>query len=138
MRPGITSKASATPENKVFVDKFKSRYGNNRVTDDPIEAAYFQVHLWAQAVKKAGATEVNALRAAALGQEFHAPEGVVRIDPKNQHTWKTVRIGEIQGDGQFKVVYASNGPVAPDPWDKHLFPHRYCDWSQGGTVEKKS
>jgi urea transport system substrate-binding protein len=128
----------ATPENKVFVDKFKTRYGSKRVTDDPIEAAYFQVHLWGQAVKKAGSTEVNAIRAAALGQEFHAPEGLVRIDPKNLHTWKTVRIGEIRPDGQFKVVYASNGPVRPEPWDKLLYPKRTCDWDQGGTVDVKS
>jgi urea transport system substrate-binding protein len=127
-----------TPENKVFVDKFKTRFGTNRVTDDPIEAAYFQVHLWAQAVKKAGSIEVDAIRAGALGQEFKAPEGMVKIDPKNLHTWKTVRIGEIQKNGQFKIVYASNAPVRPEPWNRLLYPHRDCDWSRGGTVDSKT
>jgi urea transport system substrate-binding protein len=127
-----------TPENKRFVDKFKTRFGKNRVTDDPIEAAYFQVHLWAQAVAKAGSTEVNAIRAAALGQEFKAPEGLVRIDPKNLHTWKTVRIGQIRADGQFNVVYSTDGPVRPEPWNRLLFPNRDCDWTRGGTVDAKS
>jgi urea transport system substrate-binding protein len=81
-----------TPENKLFVDKLRSRYWGDRVTDDPIETAYFQVHLWAQAVRKAGSIEVDAVRRAALGQEFESPGGRVRIDPKNLHTWKTVRI----------------------------------------------
>ncbi|HYM09647.1 MAG TPA: urea ABC transporter substrate-binding protein [Bryobacterales bacterium] len=127
-----------TPENKVFVDKFKSKYGKNRVTDDPIEAAYFQVHLWAQAVKKAGSIEVDAIRAGALGQEFKAPEGMVKLDPNNQHTWKTVRIGKIRSDGQFDIVWSTPGPVRPEPWNKLLYPHRDCDWTRGGTVENKT
>jgi urea transport system substrate-binding protein len=127
-----------TPENKVFVDKFKTRFGKSRVTDDPIEAAYFQVHLWAQAVQKAKSIEVDAIRAGALGQEFKAPEGLVRLDAKNQHTWKTVRIGEIQKDGQFKIVYSTNAPVRPEPWNKLLFSKRDCDWTKGGTVDSKT
>ncbi len=123
-----------SPENKAFVAKFKKRFGANRVTDDPIEAAYFQVHLWAQAVRKAGSIEVNAIRQGALGQEFHAPEGMVKIDEKNQHTWKTVRIGQIRTDGQFDVVYSTPAPVAPIPWNVLLHKDRVCDWTRGGTV----
>ncbi len=126
-----------TNENTSFVDKFKTRFGKNRVTDDPIEAAYFQVHLWAQAVQKAGALTVDAIRKGALGQEFKAPEGMVRIDPQNQHTWKTVRIGQIRADGQFSVVFSTNGPVRPQPWNSLLYPTRDCNWEIGGTVEKK-
>jgi len=125
-----------TSENKAFVDKFKTRFGKNRVTDDPIEAAYFQVHLWAQAVQKAGAITVEAIRKGALGQEFKAPEGMVRIDPQNQHTWKTVRIGQIRSDGQFNVVFSTNGPVRPQPWNSLLYPNRDCNWDLGGTVDK--
>lgn len=128
----------STPENKVFVEKFKRKYGQNRVTDDPIEAAYFQVHLWAQAVKKAGSTEVDAIRAGAMGQEFKAPEGLVRLDAKNQHTWKTVRIGKIRRDGQFDVVWSTDAPVRPEPWNKLLYPRRDCDWTRGGTVDNKT
>lgn len=124
-----------TPENKRFVTNFKKKYGQNRVTDDPIEAAYFQVHLWAQAVKKAGSTTTEAIRAAAGGQTFNAPEGMVKIDAQNQHTYKTVRIGQIQLDGQFKVVYTSAGPVEPQPYDL-VAPGFTCDWSRGGKVKK--
>src|SRR5205085_12386184 len=42
-----------TPANKEFVKKFKAKYGDDRVTDDPIEASYFQVYLWKLAVEKA-------------------------------------------------------------------------------------
>lgn len=107
-----------TPENKEFVQKFKARYGQNRVTDDPIEAAYFQVYLWAKAVEKAGSTDVDKVRQAAKELEFNAPEGTVKIDGENQHTWKTVRIGVVMEDGQFKEVWNSGKPVKPDPYLK--------------------
>lgn len=107
-----------TPENKTFVEKYKSRYGQNRVTADPIEAAYFQVYLWAESVKKAGTTDVDKVREASKNLEFKAPAGLVKIDPENQHTWKTVRIGEVQPDGQFKELWSTNGPVRPDPYLK--------------------
>lgn len=107
-----------TPENKAFVEKYKSRYGQSRVTDDPIEAAYFQVYLWAESVKKAGTTDVDKVREASKNLEFKAPEGLVKVDPENQHAWKTVRIGEVQPDGQFKELWSTKGPVRPDPYLK--------------------
>ncbi|WP_207952199.1 urea ABC transporter substrate-binding protein [Paenibacillus turpanensis] len=107
-----------TPENKKFVEAFKTKYGKDRVTDDPIEAGYFGVYLWAEAVKKAGSTDVEKVKAAAKGIEFNAPNGKVTIDGDNQHVYKTVRIGQIQADGQIKEVWSTGKPVKPDPFLK--------------------
>ena len=41
-----------TPENALFVKNYKAKYGEDRVTDDPIEAGYNAVYLWAAAVEK--------------------------------------------------------------------------------------
>lgn len=115
-----------TPENKAFVEKYKAKYGNKRVTDDPIEAGYFGVYLWAEAVKKAGTTDVDKVREALkTGIEYKAPEGLVKIEPENQHTWKTVRIGEVQPDGMFKEIWSSGQPIKPNPYLKGL------DWAKG-------
>ncbi|WP_171649798.1 urea ABC transporter substrate-binding protein [Paenibacillus foliorum] len=107
-----------TPENKKFVEAYKAKYGKDRVTDDPIEAGYFGVYLWAEAVKKAGSFDVEKVKAAAKGLEFNAPGGKVMIDGDNQHVYKTVRIGQVQADGQFKEVWNSGKPVKPDPFLK--------------------
>lgn len=107
-----------TPENKAFVEKYKKKYGKERVTDDPIEAAYFAVHLWAEAVKKAGSFDVDKVKNAADGIEYKAPGGTVKIDGETQHTWKIVRIGEIQANGQFKELWSSGKAVKPDPYLK--------------------
>jgi urea transport system substrate-binding protein len=105
-----------TPENKVFVEKYKARYGADRVTDDPIEAGYFGVYLWAEAVKKAGSTDVGKVREAVRGVQFAAPEGAVAVDPVNNHTSKIVQIGQIKKDGQFDIVWTTGKPVTPDPF----------------------
>ncbi|MBZ4646044.1 MAG: urea transport system substrate-binding protein [Petroclostridium sp.] len=107
-----------TPENKEFVRKYKAKYGENRVTDDPIEAAYIQVYLWAEAVKKAGSTDVAKVKEAAKGLEFKAPEGLVKIEGENQHLWKPVRIGEVQEDGLIKEIWSTGESVKPDPFLK--------------------
>ncbi len=116
-----------TPENKAFVAAYKDAYGQDRVTDDPIEAGYFGVYLWKQMVEKAGSTDVDAVKkAAASGDiQFQAPEGLVKIDPENHHTWKTVRIGQINDKGLIDEVYSSGKPVHPDPFLKTI------PWAKG-------
>lgn len=114
-----------TPENKTFVQNYKAKYGQDRVTDDPIEAAYDAVYLWAAAVEKAGSTDVDKVKAAAKGLEFKAPEGTVKIEGENQHLWKPVRIGEVQADGSIKEIWSSGEAVRPDPYLKTY------DWAKG-------
>ena len=125
-----------TKENHEFVRRFQEKYGHERVTDDAIEAGYFGVHLWAQAVEDAGTDEVSAVRSKLANQSFPAPQGIVSIDVNNQHTWKTVRIGKIRDDGQFEIVWTSGRPLRPVPypvyrtrkeWDKFL-DSLYSEW----------
>ncbi len=110
-----------TPANRRFVRAFKTRYGPERVTDDPIEAAYVQVHLFAKAAERAKSIEIDDVRRAVRGLVFTAPEGLVRIDPRNLHTWKVARIGKIRHDGQFKIVWSSKDPLRPRPFLPQAF-----------------
>ena len=100
-----------TPENAKFVQAFQTKYGENRVTDDPIEGGYFGVYLWKAAVEKAGTTDVVAVKEAAKGITFAAPGGTVTIHDENQHVSKTVRIGKVRNDGQIDEVWNSGAPV---------------------------
>ncbi len=118
-----------TPENKTFVENYKAKYGEDRVTGDPIEAAYIAVYLWKEAVEKAGSFEVDKVKEASDGIEFKAPGGVVKIDGETQHIYKTVRIGEVQADGLFKEVWNSGEQVKPDPYLKSY------DWAEGLSQE---
>jgi urea transport system substrate-binding protein len=127
-----------TPANKEFVKKFQAKFGKNRVTDDPIEAAYIAVYLWKKAVEKAKTVDIAKVRTAAYGLTFDAPEGKVTVDTNN-HIYKTVRIGEILPTGQFKVVYATPKPVEPEPWTPLIqTPFSGCDWTKGGNIKRAS
>lgn len=128
-----------TPANETWVAAFKAEYGEDRVTNDPMEAAYIMVYLWKQAVEMAGTTDIAAVRAAAYGQEFAAPEGPVTMNT-NHHLSKTVRIGQIREDGLFNIVWETDGPVDPIPWNQFVPDTKglACDWSdsaKGGRYE---
>jgi urea transport system substrate-binding protein len=116
-----------TPENAKFVEAYKAAYGADRVTADPIEAGYFGVYLWKAMVEKAGSTDVAAVKAAAAtGEiEFAAPGGLVKVEPENQHTWKVVRIGQINSEGLIDEVWSSGDAVKPDPFLKAI------PWAEG-------
>lgn len=121
-----------SPANEKFVKAFKAKYGENRVTNDPAEAAYIAVYLWKQAVEKAGvADDLDKVRSAAIGQELDAPGGMVKMYP-NHHISKTVRIGEVNKDALFDIVWATEGPVVPIPWNQFVAETKgySCDWTR--------
>jgi urea transport system substrate-binding protein len=130
--------AVGTEENKSFVQAFQEKYGANRVTDDPMEAAYIGVRLWAQAVSDAKSDNASDVRNAIASQTLRAPQGMVYVDAENHHTWKTVRVGQIRSDGQFEIVWSSQRPIRPVPypiyrsrseWDQFL-DALYYEWGQ--------
>ncbi len=105
-----------SPENDSFVAHFKETYGEDHVVTDPMEAAYLGVKLWAEAVEACESTDPRMIRREMRNHRFHAPEGDIRIDPATQHTYKTPRIGRVQPNGQFEIVWTAIKPVAPVPY----------------------
>ncbi|CEA09567.1 Aliphatic amidase expression-regulating protein [Arthrobacter saudimassiliensis] len=114
-----------TPANQEFVAAFKERFGADRVTSDPMEAAYTSLHLWKAMVEKAGSFDVAAVQEAADGVSFDAPEGTVTVNGENNHITKTPRIGRITSDGLIETVWEAPEAVEPDP-----FLESY-DWAEG-------
>jgi urea transport system substrate-binding protein len=111
------------PANKEFVAKWKA-YAKAQnlpnyqtaVTNDPMEATYIGINMWKQAVEQAGTTDVDKVIEAMGGQSFAAPNGyTVKMDETNHHLHKPVYIGEIQPDGQFDVVWQTDGPIRAQP-----------------------
>ncbi len=104
--------------NKKFVKAFRTRWGNNAVIGDVTQAAYLGPWLWKAAVEKAKSFDVDKVVAASGGIELKtAPEGYVRIHNTNHHLWSKLRIGQVQADGQYKVLYESK-LIEPNPFPK--------------------
>ncbi len=112
------------PTNKAFVADYRAYAKAHKlpnadtvVTNDPMEATWVGLHMWAQAVTKAGTTDVDKVREAMAGQTFNAPSGfTLTMDATNHHLHKPVMIGEIEGNGQFNVVWQTDKPVRAQPW----------------------
>jgi urea transport system substrate-binding protein len=129
-----------TPENKAFIDEWKSYVkahnlpdGDKRVTNDPMEATYIGMHMWAQAVAQAGTTNVDAVRQAAGYQMFRSPSGFdISLDAKNHHLHKPVFIGEVQANGQFQIVWKSpEGTIRAQAWSPWIpeSAKKVADWT---------
>ncbi len=99
-----------------FVQRYKKRFGESEATNMCVEAAYFQVFLFAKALERAGTLDTDVLRAAALGVSIDAPQGEVAIDPVSGHTDLWTRVGRVNGKGLFDIVRESASPVHADPF----------------------
>jgi urea transport system substrate-binding protein len=106
------------PVNTAFVKAYKDKYGADKPTSDPMEAAYTSLYLWKNTVEKAKSFDVKAIQGATGGVTFDAPEGLVTVDGENHHITKTARIGEIHPDGLIYTIWQSPGPITPDPYLK--------------------
>src|SRR5690606_35952366 len=107
--------------NSEFIKTWQKHTKNKkRVTNDPMEAHYIGFNMWAQAVTKAGSTDSEKVRKAIIGVKAPNLTGGMSVMLPNHHISKPVLIGEIQNDGQFDVVWKTDGLVDGDAWSDFL------------------
>ena len=107
--------------NAAVIAKWHAHIGDDRrVFNDPMEAHYLGFRMWVQAVEQAGTAGVDAVRQAMYGQTAPNLTGGTAVMNVNHHLSKPVLIGEIQDDGQFDVVWATDGVVMGDAWSDYL------------------
>ena len=110
-----------TPANKAFVAEWRAFTKKpKRTTNDPMEAHYIGFNMWVKAVEKAGSTDPDKVIDAMIGAAVPNLTGGIATMMPNHHITKPVYIGEIQGDGQFNVVWQTPGTVAGDAWSDYL------------------
>ncbi len=104
-----------------YAKKMKLPGADKPITNDPMEATYVGMMMWKQAVEKAKSTDTDKVVAAMAGQKFASPNGfTMKMDEKNHHLWKPVFIGEVQADGQFKVVWKTKETIRAQPWSPFI------------------
>lgn len=121
------------PANKAFIQSWHGFIGDDeRVTNDPMEAHYIGFNLWVRAVEKAGSTDTDKVVAAIVGLETPNLTGGTSVMLKNHHVTKPALIGEIQDDGQFKVVWRTDAEIPGDAWSDLLPGSKdiVADWTQ--------
>ncbi|MDF1717699.1 MAG: urea ABC transporter substrate-binding protein [Antarcticimicrobium sp.] len=105
--------------NDEFIAAWKAKMGDERVTNDPMEAHFIGFNMWVNAATEAGTTNVDAVRAAMWGQEYPNLTGGTAVMGVNHHLAKPVLIGEIQDDGQFDII-SQTTEVPGDAWTDYL------------------
>jgi urea transport system substrate-binding protein len=109
------------PANAAFIKQWRAFIKNpKRVTNDPMEAHVIGFNMWVKAVTKAKSTDVNKVIDAMVGIETpNMTGGIAKMLP-NHHLTKPVYIGEVRADGQFDVVWQTEGLVPGDAWSDFL------------------
>lgn len=102
--------------NSRFVCNYKRRFGADEPTNMCVEAAYFQMHIFARALERTNSIRTEMLRPMVLGSEYDAPQGKVAINASCSHANLWSRIGKANPKGQFDVVARSVAPVTADPY----------------------
>jgi urea transport system substrate-binding protein len=110
-----------TEVNDTFVENWWDFIGDtDRVTNDPMEAHYIGFNMWVNAVEDAETTDTDAVIDAMVGQKVPNLTGGTAEMLPNHHLSKPVLIGEIQDDGQYQVVWETDGLVPGDAWSDYL------------------
>ncbi|MBG6078110.1 transporter substrate-binding domain-containing protein [Polaromonas sp. CG_9.11] len=108
------------------LSRLRQRFNDCSVPNLCWEASYFQMHIFANALRLSGDEGIAQLMPHILGSEFDAPQGRIKIDPANHHTCLYPRIGRVNAEGQFTIVRQATRSVYPDPY---LVTHSLGDWA---------
>lgn len=105
-----------TPANRAFVAAYRAAFGPDCTICAEAEAAYFQVELFAEAVRRSGKTDRMSIIRTLPTFSLEAPQGPVRVDGSTHHTYLWPRVAVVGENGAFQIVRESARPVAPDPY----------------------
>ena len=98
----------------------RPKYGADRVTDDPIEAGYNAVYIWAAAAEKAGSFDVDKVKEAAKGLVLDTPEGTSRSTTRTSTSSRRPASARSTPTGLIDEVWASDGPDQARPLPRRL------------------
>ena len=110
----------AEPENRSFVQRWKRRFGLGSDISADGMSTFVCVMLLARAIRRAGSTEVSAVRRAAADFRYDSPQGPVWVDPGNNHCFLTPRLARSVLDHKFEIFWEAEAPERPDPYLANL------------------
>lgn len=108
-----------TPANKAFLTKFRAKFGTDYGYIGELAMAEFQgLLLWAEAVRKAKSTKVDAVvKAIEQGVEVAGPGGRIKLDPVTNHCTVDMYVARMKG-GKFDIQRTVNAVAPSNPGGK--------------------
>ncbi|HVB35519.1 MAG TPA: urea ABC transporter substrate-binding protein [Patescibacteria group bacterium] len=115
-----------SPLNQKYLAAYRAKFGANAAVDDPMTHGYIDVLMWAKAVERAKSFDPNAVRKAATELPWqYTVMGSIKF-ANNQSLFQKAYVGELQPDGEFKILWQSKQPIMPQPYDPLVFPGKTC------------
>lgn len=99
-----------------FVQNYKNRFGDESPVTAGAEAAYFQVHLFSLAANLASEQSLSSILAALDDVQFDAPQGQVKVDTSNHHTYLWPRIARVDNARSFQIIEQEKAAIRPEPF----------------------
>jgi urea transport system substrate-binding protein len=94
-----------TPANSAFKRALRAKFGSKTAQQTTLsEGTYDAIHLWAQAVAKAGSADPDKVAAAMGGQTFKAPKGKITVDARTHHVAQHIYFGVARPNGSYRIV----------------------------------
>ncbi|MFT3805251.1 MAG: transporter substrate-binding domain-containing protein [Burkholderiaceae bacterium] len=105
-----------SPANRRFLDRYRSAYGPCAHANAMAETAWSLTSMVLAAADRCGSVDADALRDDMAGHSFEAPQGVIRLDPQNNHFYLWPRVARVRPDGGFEIIETARSAVKPDPY----------------------
>lgn len=124
--------------NRLFIENYKAKYGRDKVTSNSIDSGYISVMLWAKSVKEMKTVDTHTIRKSICNQFIYGTSGRVAVDPESNHVAKNLRIGKINKDLQFDIIWSSERVIPASPYPEFRTKQQwqeftdalYHDWGQ--------
>ena len=95
---GNYSQEDPSPANKDFLARWQKRFGDTKVVHEIAVSQYQGIKLWAEAVRKAGSMDREALiKALESGISIEGPAGLVKMDGPTHHAALDIKVMEVKG-----------------------------------------
>ena len=109
-----------TPANKNFLAAYKKRYGDANPVHELAVSQYQGIMLWAEAVRKAGSVDHDALiKVLETGLAIEGPAGTVTVEPKTHHCALDIHLMVVKDQKLSIIDTAKQRPPADTA--------QYCD-----------
>jgi urea transport system substrate-binding protein len=119
-----------TPANKKFLAAWAKRYGDAKLVHELAVSQYQGIMLWAEAVRKAGSVDHDALvKVLETGLKIEGPAGIVAVDPKTHHCSLDIHLMVVKDQKLTIIDTAVQRPPADTA--------QYCDLQKNPDDNKQ-
>jgi urea transport system substrate-binding protein len=106
------------PQNRAFLALWKHGSDSSAYAPEVAVDEWDALHLWANAVRKAGSTDAEKVIQAIQsgGVSYEGPNGEISIDPQTHHAITDVTVGQVNAHGGYTLIKTANR--VPPSWTR--------------------